>query len=281
MSSISRLVTTAATALFLAISCQDRIYYVEPCLVVEGWIESGENPVVFVSSIIPAKEEPQSIDSIGTYILRYATVKITDDSGTSETMVRKRSDKYLFRYYYTTKTMKGEPGGSYSISVVNGKYGISAQTSIPPSVKLNSLECRPVDSLYTIIACFDDDPSQLNNYKLFVKEEGVDSTFVPTYLGDYSDASKEDGHFEVPIYKSARLGESSAKRLFHKGDKVQVRLATLDDKSFNYWKGVENNTTFSLNPNFSLSFELDSNIEGGMGYWCGYGISDPLSITVE
>ena len=48
----------------------------KPHLVVEGWIEDGDFPVVIVTQSIPMSEDYTSSDSLGNYIVRWATVTV-------------------------------------------------------------------------------------------------------------------------------------------------------------------------------------------------------------
>ena len=54
-------------------------------------------------------------------------------------------------------------------------------------------------------------------------------------------------------------------------DIVDIRFCTLDHKSWEYWSDFEEIQSLSRNPFFPVTTDIRSNIEGGLGYWAGYG----------
>jgi hypothetical protein len=60
-------------------------------------------------------------------------------------------------------------------------------------------------------------------------------------------------------------------KYFSLNDIVDIRFCTLDQKSWEYWSDFEEIQSLSRNPFFPVTTDIRSNIEGGLGYWAGYG----------
>jgi len=64
------------------------------------------------------------------------------------------------------------------------------------------------------------------------------------------------------------------------GDELWIKLRTMDRKSFYFWKNYE---TTILSNVFNMDFWVDSqsNIQGGLGYWIGYGVDQEVCLPLE
>ena len=63
-------------------------------------------------------------------------------------------------------------------------------------------------------------------------------------------------------------------------DKVWVKLATLDDASYDFWRSFEDLVALSRVPLMPVAENLKSNVTGALGYWCGYG-SEVYSVSID
>lgn len=72
---------------------------------------------------------------------------------------------------------------------------------------------------------------------------------------------------------ASNLDRDNQSVYFKRGDKVQVKLAHLDETAYRFWKSYSNLNNLSSNMIFPFTQNLESNIQGGKGYWCGYGSS--------
>lgn len=52
-----------------------------------------------------------------------------------------------------------------------------------------------------------------------------------------------------------------------------VKVAALDDKSYDFWRSYEDMSMLSRLPMVPMTSNLKSNVHGALGYWCGYGVS--------
>ena len=73
--------------------------------------------------------------------------------------------------------------------------------------------------------------------------------------------------------KPVRNETSSPDMYFHRGDRVAVKLATLEEPMYDFWSQYTNiyNSTGTMIP--TTPDNLAGNVTGAIGYWAGYGIS--------
>ena len=249
-------------------------------LVVEGWIEEGGHPTVLLSFTIPIKEEYTSFDSIGQYVIRWGKVSVSDGN---QTVVL--SGKYDAGYYppfvYTSTSMIGVSGRSYTLEADFNGYHATAVTTIPKSVALDSVYSSPLgdnDTLRTVHAVFRTNVNEQRYFKLFTRSATDGQQYFSSSMG-ILDAATLGSTADVPVYRGMKItNHEDYDSHFVVGDTVIVKLCTLDEQSYNYWKDWSNSEEFSANPLFGVTYNPRSNILGGVGYWCGYGQSQRVII---
>ena len=241
-------------------------------LVVEGWIESGDFPVVMVTTTVPTSTEYQNWDDLRSHLVRWAKVSVSD--GQESVVLTGMPDKRYFPpYVYTTTRMRGVPGKKYSLTVEYGGEVVNAVTSIPFPVALDSVRVRPAgDGSFEVMACFNDNPEEKNYYKLFTRVVGRDSIFVPSLPGELDDAVIH-GPVSVPVFKGRTFTNMEKETGFSGGEVVDVRLCTMDAASYAFWKSYSRMASMSSSPVFPAEYNPESNIDGALGCWCGYGVS--------
>ena len=247
-------------------------------LVVEGWIEEGQFPVVQLMHSIPITFDYQKIDDLGQYVERWARVTISD--GTREVVMAAKPDRrYMPPYIYTTSYMRGERGKSYRLKVVYGNGGYAeATTSIPAKATLDSIWIAPVassDTLFQIRGRITPEADSIQGeqyYKLF-SSIGVNSRqYLSSYLGVVS-SSMLNADREIPINKGRNNLETYFTPYYTHGDTVFIKIARIDKTAYDFWHSFEDMATLSRNPLFPMNDNLPSNINGALGYWFGYGSS--------
>lgn len=248
-------------------------------LVVEGWIENGDHPVVMVSESIGIASG-REIDTKGIidHIAKWAKVTVSDGTKT-EILTGMMDSGYFPPYIYTTSNITGEVGKTYTLTVEYKDYKVEASTRIPEPVPIEKVYVQAVtDTTASVRVCFTDPPQTGQFYKVFTKTEGIDSHYHPSAMTNMSDESL-DGYTEVFIYSSQRLMDGIDMPNIHTGDVMWIKLCTMDQKTFHYWDNFE----IMLASNaFSMFFEndLESNLEGALGYWAGYGVDKEVKFTV-
>lgn len=248
-------------------------------LVVEGWIENGGHPVVMVSeSIGIATGREMGAASILDHIAKWAKVSVSDGTKT-EILTGIPDSDYFPPYIFTSSAITGEVGKTYTLKVEYKDYNIEASTVIPEPVPIDKIYVQSVtDTTAAVRVGFTDPPQKGHYYKIFTKTEGKDAHYHPSAMTNISDESL-DGYTEVFIYSTQRLMDSIDWPNIHVGDVLWIKLCSIDKKAFDYWDNFE----IMLASNaFSMYFEsdLESNLDGALGYWAGYGVDKEVKFTV-
>ena len=277
MKKILHIVVIALLPLLLACSKTEEVGRSQ--LVVEGWIENGGNPVVMVSeSIGIATGREMDSKGILDHIAKWAKVSISDGTRT-EILTGIPDTEYFPPYIYTTSAITGEVGKTYTLKVEYKDYKVEASTKIPDPVPIDKVYVQAVtDTTASVRVCFTDPPQTGQFYKIFTKTEGKDSHYHPSAMTNISDESL-NGYTEVFVYSTQRLMDYIDMPNIHTGDVLWIKLCSTDRKTFEYW----NNFEIMLASNaFSMFFEndLESNLDGALGYWAGYGVDKEGKFTV-
>ena len=249
-------------------------------VVVDGYIEAGRHPVVYLTQSFPFFEE---IDEDQLFENIVAVAKVTVSTGTqSEILSLERDTSVYPPFYYTGIDILGEAGKRYDLRVDFQGNVITASTTIPPVAELDSLWfIRKNDSLGYIRFRLFDDPDEKNYYRTFYRVLGKDDHFVPSYINALDDQYFNGQAGDFSIYKNVdELTDLYYNdKLFDVGQNVRIKIASMDKAHFDFWNSFQGKnlglTSFTAEPG-----SIESNIEGGLGVWGGYG-STVYSITLR
>ena len=241
-------------------------------LVVEGWIEDEGFPVVILTESLPVSQEYTSLDNISDYLVRWAKVTVSDGEQT-EILIGKYEKGYFPPYVYTTSRIKGKAGRSYTLTVEYGDFYATAATTIPEPPTIDNIsikKCADADTLYQIDLTFQSKPS--NYYQIFTRVGGDNRQFIASYLGCY-DGKVLSPQSTLPVYQGyKRTGKSSYYTpYFHYNDTLSIKLANLDEVGFRFWDSYTKNLSLQGNLFLASYVNFPTNINGGIGYWCGMG----------
>jgi len=249
---------------------------VEPSkLVVEGWIENGKTAEVLLSHTAPYFSAIDS-NSLQDFAETHAKVTLVYNTD-NEILTLKPNQAYFPPFVYQSVDMKGETGGIYSLEVVLAGDTVTATTTIPEPVSLDSVWFAPdsgLDSQGRIWIRFTDDGQKENYYRVLYKRKGKDSQYVSTSISTFSDVLFNGETVELGFLR----GISSMIALedvnyFESGDTVSLKFCAVDKVQFEFWKVYQNEVLSSANPLSTSNNQLRSNISGGLGIWSGYGAS--------
>ncbi len=253
-------------------------------IVIEGAIESGQYPWVFVTTNTPYFSP---VDSIVIYNMIIKNAKVTVTDGTITDSLHLTVDPYTFPFLkYVGNTIIGVPGKTYSLKVeVDGKV-YTSHTTIPNIVQFDSLKFKPDFNQDTLgyVWMYLKDPDTLGNYyRAFTKTIGLDSVFLRPYPsvsddrffnGQFAEYSLSRGRnpLEDNKYDDNGLDSAGVSRFyFKKGQSVIVKLCSIDAPHYDFWFSIEQQFMSDGNP-FSTPISARSNIIGGaLGVWGGYG----------
>lgn len=241
-------------------------------LVVEGWIQNDQFPVVILTRTVPVSTEFQEMNDLKDYIIYWAKVTITDGTDTV-VLTGMYDDNYFPPYIYTTGRMRGQTGKTYQLFVDYKDFHATATTTIPSTPQLDEFKVErltDVDTLYKIKACFTDNPNEKNYYQLFTRVGTKSIQYTAAYLGSIND-EVIDNHTEVTVYNGHRLDTKAYTPYFTINDTVSVKLAQVTKEGYLFWDQYTKNQSLSSNMFLSTIADVPSNVKGALGYWNGYG----------
>ena len=262
---------------FLLIACQEESQDSYQEIVVEGWIESSGAPVVILtkSFVVERLEDTDEDESV---VLPWGKVTVSD--GIDEVILTGDYDeRYFPPYAYSTSRMKGVPGRTYHLKVEYGNRVVTAQTTIPMPDSLEALavtRCADVDSMYQITAYYDDDPSTKDYYMFFTRIFNKETRYYPSFLGVIDDsrlAVEKNLQIVQPGMHFLTTENNVYRPYFRETDSVQIKFAKIDETTYKIHKAYNEMTSLASNPIFSSDVSMPTNIQGGLGYWCGYGVT--------
>ena len=253
------------SALCLMAACAKEAPETTPLLVVEGWIESDEAPVVMVTTSVIPTPEPQDISRLEDYVEKWARVAVWD--GDKEVILTGMiSQRYTPPFYFTTGRIIGEVGKTYRLTVDTDQFHAESTATIPEAVGLQSLEAIPYGddgSQFLLKAAY----SGAYHCKFFTLIEGVDKTYVPAF----SSLATGSERTEVTIRPGSTLYRSEKRPSFHSGETVWVKCCALGEDMYAMWKALDDLLYLDIPAFFSLDSNLPGNVDGAIGYFAGYG----------
>lgn len=270
-----RWIIYTACLMLLFASCQEEYQESREDVVVEGWIELGEPPVVLLTKTfsVTTKEE---VDEDASVVLPWGKVTVSDGVDTV-VLTGGYDERYFPPYRYTTARIEGEPGRTYYLTVEYGNRKLTAQTTIPMPDSLEALRvtpCADADSTYQITAYYNDNPSTEDYYLFLTRIVNRETRDYPSLFGAINDANLGlNNQYVVQPGVHKLTTEEKYKPYFHETDTVQIKFAKIDETTYNIQKAYNEMVALSANPIFASDVSMPTNIQGGFGFWCGYAVT--------
>ena len=260
----------------------------DPKIVVEGYIFQGSRPFVMLSRNSPYFA-PIDSTALANSIIYDAIVTVSDGINT-DTLTFQSANEAPLKYAYIKKngTVIGQAGKAYSLVVIADGDTVTATTTIIPATTIDSLRWKvyddPGDTLGLVWAYFSDPGIDDRNYRILSRRVSQNPkrnnrTFRPNTLltnkffkgqAYYFGVGKPDGYGDGLSEDNVDQADKKGYRL---GDTVKVRLCTIDLPAYNFFRSIEQSLDNSNSP-FAAPGNVASNINGGLGCWIGYGVSE-------
>jgi hypothetical protein len=278
----------------------------EPKLVVEGFIEPNQPPIILLTRSM-GYFEPTDIETLQQVMVRDAkiTFKAPNKSILLDVICMDALPDSLyplvssltgisieqllvFNYcIYTTFDLSvwGQSGASYSITIDYNSKEYQSTTIIPKPVPLDSLwfeKRNPQEGSRGLIWAKISDPPGLGNaYRIYTRRIGKDNSFTPAWGSVFEDKFFDGKTFDFFFYRGL-AGENDRDRgFFTEGDSVVVKFCTIDQAVFKFLRDFETEVSNNGNP-FAAPTTITSNISGGaLGYWGGYGAVYDTIVCVQ
>lgn len=254
----------------------------ESLVVVEGYIETGENPILVLSKTLPFFGTINT-SSVFKQTLQGAIV-IIDNGTMTDTL-----DQIPGFGVYTSNRMTGEELKTYTLRVeVEGKV-LTAVTHIPKAIALDSVWFKVSgtrDSLGFAWAHLTDPDTLGNHYRWFAQRinkytygddagKMKDSILIAPSGSVFEDKFINGKSFDLGYQRgnsngSQKEDDLNDEKFFYKtGDTIVIKFCTLDRQHFEFWRTEETQIANNGNP-FASPAPVIGNIQGGLGVWGGY-----------
>ena len=288
----------------------------EQKLVVEGIIMTDNVPVIFLTKS-QSFNTPIDPSSLADVFVSGALVQVTSDGTTYDleeicvsaldpddlpivAELLGLSVEELLAIdicVYTSFEFFGEEGKIYDLFIDVDGETVTSSTKIDYGVELDSLWFEiwgDTDSLGFIWGILSDPDTAGNNYRWYSQrinaypnEPGIpkDSRYIPSSNSVTEDSFFDGLEFEFGYnrgkeFNSAKDDDNNDEAFFFKvGDTIAIRPVSIRNDAYRFYRGLEEQVTTNGSP-FSLPENLESNIEGGLGIWAGFGpIYDTIICT--
>ena len=242
-------------------------------LVVEGWIEEGEAPIVMVTRALDLNDEEARLEDA---VEKWCRVTVFDDEVPYVLPARKNT-AYNPNFIFTSSRLQGKTGHTYRLLVETDDTVASAEATLRCSASISGLKAvatQESDSLYSLCAYIDNMQPD-SYYKIFCKGES-DSRHFPSFLGNL-DSNLYDSSAGVSVTRGIHGAfledKDSFSHFFKSGEKVEVKLCSIDRQLYDFWSAYDLNVSLSSNLLLSFVSDCPGNITGAKGYWAAYGSS--------
>jgi len=298
--------------LLLLFSCQTEIEVKIPTyynkLVVEGYIENDQYPIVSLSRSMPYFFTMTMDYLRDSVLITNAKVTVTSSKGeTQELFLMPSADAPLFLAYTTNAFLggfKGELNTKYILTIEWNDKIYTSTTEILNTFDLDSVDFVPtfgktvIDSVANLRIWMTDDGKPDNYYQFKVKihnEEFQDRLWITTIPAAFDNSPFRGTSFNYEIMRGApstifmpEMSEREMRRYlrmnYRAGDTVYLKYARLDYGGFRFWLSANGELTFGQNP-FMSPTPIISNItskshpdEKCLGVWCGSAAQEVVLI---
>ncbi|MEZ4985676.1 MAG: DUF4249 domain-containing protein [Saprospiraceae bacterium] len=265
-------------------------------LVVEGYIEGGDNPLppyVLLTKSFPFFSE-LSQEEVSNSFVHDAVITVSDGEKSvtlTELCINDLSPaqrELLANFIGTTAdsigfnicaytdlsfTMLGEIGKTYTLQIEANGQQLSAVTTIPTPIPLDSLRFTPPpgipnDTLAQLEVFIQDPIGVANYYRYFTGTD--DGPLLRPFASVIDDQFFDGQGFHFPLSKAEDFNDSFDPEtfgLYRIGTTANIKWMSIDEQHFNFWNTLE--FSRSNQGPFSSYTRVDHNIEGGLGIWGG------------
>ncbi|MBN8703618.1 MAG: DUF4249 domain-containing protein [Bacteroidetes bacterium] len=266
--------------LFLFTACEKDITVDIPTnetkVVIEGQIEAGKNPYVILSRTSGYFSAVDSVAIANTMILN--GVVLVKNNAQIDTLKPTLDFNFFPPIIYTTNSLVGQIGQTYTLTVIADGKTFNASTIIPQPVELDSLWFEldpPNDDLGFIYAYLSDPPGKGNTYRWFAKRLGKDRKFIAPYGSVFNDDFFDGKTFKFGYNRGSEFNsqaeddKNDERGYFKVGDSVVVKYCSIDKDTYQFYRTFETDVANNGNP-FAQPMPVKTNIDNnGLGVWGG------------
>lgn len=280
----------------------------EEQLVIDGRIETGQPPIVLLST---SKEvyAPTDINAFLNGFITGAVVTVSDGTTTvqldefcsdnlsqselelasavSGIPVDQLANYSICGYLSANPAIFGQVGKTYTLTVTYDGKTYTSQTSILTPTNLDDTFWKPESGLTDhgfSWATLSDPAGQFDAYHWSIRrldgansDNGFKETYTPIFDDEFFDGLSFDFWYENPY---GDTNPDSTKWMYSLGDTVVIKLSKIDRDVYEFLEKKHVQLQTAGNP-FATPTNIPNNITGGaLGVWAGYSPSYDTLICV-
>ena len=252
----------------------------EDLLVVEGSIEPGQTPKVLITrnrgffNAFPTDLEA----FITEFVVQDAVVTVSDGQTSEVLQFTVNPLSYPF-VYYSGSMLKGEIGKTYALRIESGGKILTSYTRISGAVQLDSawFGLNPFDSTEDSLGVsygqITDPDTMGNAYRLFARKNSESSYFAVAgsqFNDDFVNGQAVvffNGQSQQPFVSSDTFVPKSF--FYTLGDTIFLKFCSIGRNELQFFNTLDAAVNSNGNP-FASPTVVKTNIQGGLGIWCGY-----------
>ena len=271
------LLSWAAAPAILIQGCGDTPTPPAAKAVIEGYLRSGDTPLVlFSSSVVPGTS-----GNIADAVVNWGKVTVSDGD-TAVVLTGRVDDSYMPPYVYYTFDMTGTPGKTYSVTAEFKDLKACSTMTMPMPVEIDSITLirSDNDTLRSATLHFTSPGQSPAYFYLSMRQNARGSRMMPCMMGSIK-TDRPHTHYSIPILKP-RVRIDSVKYVpqLAVGEEWIVSLNRTEGPVYDFWKAYDDMVMFSTSPFISTSESLPTNVSGGFGVWSVEG-SSQMAVTVQ
>lgn len=238
-------------------------------LVVEGWIEEGESPIVMVTHAVDLTSATPSFDD---FVEKWGRVTIYDNDRPYILTGRLNHD-YTPSLVFTSTRLKGKTGHTYRLTIETEDDFAEAEAIINNAPQFISAEPVKEAEGYSIAVRITDTTGAI---QFQTRTLGVDGRFYPAFYSTYSEVTDPDNTFKITKGSHAAYDDDNAEsfsNFFASGETVMIKVCRIPDELYPFWTAYDQAVSLGGNLFLNMPQNCPGNINGGLGYFSASGIS--------
>lgn len=267
-------------------SCEKTVQFklddVTPKLVVEGSIENGQAPLIYLSRSL---DYYSKIDQAVLQSSFVHNAVVTVSNGTKTHQLKEYTIPvgagFSVSYYSVDSAnlataFTGELNKTYTLHISEGGKEYSAITHIPNITRrIDSVYWKqtppgnPAEKVLVMLKAYD--PPGFGDYVRYFTQRNREP-FYPGLNSVYDDQIIDGTSYDIQVERGISRNETASEgfSFFNKGDTVTLKLANIDKATYDFWRTMEFTYASVGNP-FASPTKVMSNMQGGaLGYFGGY-----------
>lgn len=247
-------------------------------IVVEGGIENGKAPFVFLTKSVAIYGD-FDFNNLQDYLITDALVTVSNGVFV-DTLIPTVNLSATPPLYYTVASPRfvGEFGKSYSLKIEVNNKTLTSSTTIPAQVKLDSVWIqeeigRPGDGF--VWGHLNDPDTSGNSYQ-WKQRMPSEKDFIAPLGAAFNDRIINGQAFDFFFQKPFDSDEEDIDprdAIYYKiTDTVIVKFSCIDNASLDFWRTLDMSKSNGGNP-FAAPITPITNVVGGLGVFTGYAVS--------